>query len=204
MINFDRDNFDSLTTKEKEAFVNDLVVKNLQLTEKEIQYLVPQNREKYFYNRVRTSDWLSDYEFHAMSDKEKEIYIWNNRYLQTPDLARLPEHLQDEYISKAITSGVQLKPEEFNMLANDDFRRKYVKQKIMYGIDITFTSEELDYLEADDQIQYLNTLNRMGLAPNPEEFSSFKPKAIRYYKSQVTLQEVRKVVREEISKILLT
>ena len=60
MVNFDRDRFDDMTTDEKISFVNSLVVKNLKLLPKEIEYLVPENREKYFYNRARTSDWLED------------------------------------------------------------------------------------------------------------------------------------------------
>ena len=52
MINFDRDKFDNLTTEQKIAFVNDLVIKNSKLNKKEINYLVPENREKYFYNRT--------------------------------------------------------------------------------------------------------------------------------------------------------
>lgn len=202
MVNFDRDRFDDMTTEEKIAFVNDLVVKNTKLTEKEIEYLVPQNRKNYFYNRVRTSDWLEDYEFNAMSEKEQEIYIWNNRFLQQADLKRLPENLQKEFISKTITSGVQLTPEEFDLLANDELREYYVSEKIKYAIDTTFTPEELKYLNSDDQIQYLNTLIRMGLAPNPDELHVFKPEAMRYYQSHKTLNEMRVIIRQEIKKVL--
>ena len=60
MVNFDRDRFKEMNTRERDAFVNDLVVKNTKLTEEELNYLVPQNREKYFFNRVRTSDWLEN------------------------------------------------------------------------------------------------------------------------------------------------
>jgi len=203
MINFDRDRFDGLTTEEKISFVNDLVVKNTKLTEKEIHYLVPQNREAYFYNRVRTSDWLEDYEFNAMSDQEKEIYIWNKRFLQKADLARLPEKLQKEYISKTITSGVQLSPGEFDMLANDELRKYYAHEKIKYAIDTTFTAQELSYLDTHDQKQYLNTLIRTGLAPNTDEFPSFTPEALRYYKSHQTMNEIRSIIKQELTKILL-
>ena len=202
MINFQRDRFNDMTTEQKIAFVNDLVVKNTKLTEEEIQYLVPNNRGAYFYNRVRTSDWLEDYEFNAMSDREKEIYIWNKRFLQKADLVRLPEELQKEYISKTITSGVQLTPEEFNLLANDKIRRYYAKEKIKFSIDTTFTAQELLYLDADDQMQYLNTLNRLGLAPNPDEVLALKPEALRYHKSQKTLNEIKSIIKEELRKIL--
>jgi len=192
-----------MNTEQKIAFVNDLVVKNTKLTQEEIKYLVPQNREEYFYNRVRTSDWLEDYEFNAMSDEEKEIYIWKKRFLQKADLARLPEYLQKEYISKTITSGVQLSPGEFGLLANDDLRRYYAHEKIKYAIDTTFTAQELSYLDAHDQIQYINTLIRTGLAPNTDEFPTFKPEALRYYQTHKTLNEIRSIVRVEISKILV-
>jgi hypothetical protein len=202
MINFQRDTFQDMTTEQKITFVNDLVVKNTKLTEEEIEYLVPNNRGAYFYNRVRTSDWLENYEFNAMSDREKEIYIWNKRFLQKADLARLPEKLQKEYISKTITSGVQLTPEEFNLLANDKLRSYYAKEKIKYSIDTTFTSEELLYLDADDQMQYLNTLSRLGFAPNPDEIPALKPEARRYYESHKSLNEIRSIIKQEIRKIL--
>ena len=202
MINFQRDTFNDMTTEQKIAFVNDLVIKNTKLTEEEVNYLVPNNREAYFYNRVRTSDWLENYEFDAMSDREKEIYIWNKRFLQKADLQRLPEKLQKEFISKTITSGVQLTPEEFNLLANDKLRSYYAKEKIKYAIDTTFTAEELVYLDSDDQMQYLNTLSRLGFAPNPEEIVVLKPEARRYYESHKNLNEIRSIIKQEIRKIL--
>jgi len=202
MINFQRDTFDNMTTEQKIAFVNDLVIKNTKLTEEEINYLVPNNRDAYFYNRVRTSDWLENYEFDAMSDREKEIYIWNKRFLQKADLARLSEKLQKEFISKTITSGVQLTPEEFNLLANDKLRSYYAKEKIKYAIDTTFTAEELVYLDSDDQMQYLNTLSRLGFAPNTEEVVVLKPEARRYYESHKSLNEIRSIIKQEIRKIL--
>lgn len=157
MINFERDKFDDMTTEQKVSFVNDLVIKNTKLTKKEIEYLVPNNRSAYFYNRLKTSDWLEDYEFNEMSDKEKETYIWNKRFLQKSDLQRLPEKLQREYINKAIASGIQLRPEEFKLLANDELRRYYAREKIKFAIDTTFTPEELFYLNSDDQIEYINS-----------------------------------------------
>lgn len=202
MINFDRDNFNELTTDEKISFVNDLVIKNQKLTEEEIKYLVPQNREKYFYNRSRTSDWLEDYEFNELSDKEKEIYIWNKRFLDPSVLESLDPHMQKEYITKTISSGVHLTPKEFQLLDNDELRRYYVKEKIKYAIDTTFTPEELSFLDADEQIQYINTVTRMGLAPNPDEIPTFKPKALRFYQSRRNLNEVRSIIRQEIRKIL--
>lgn len=203
MINFDRDRFDELTSEQKIHFVNDLVLKNVRLKPEEIEYLVPQNRDKYFYNRVRTSDWLEDYEFDCLSDKEKEIYIWNKRFLDHRELNRLSPELQKEYISSTITSGVQLSKKEFDMLQNDELRQYYVKEKIKYAIDITFTPEELDYLDEDDQMQYINTVLRMGLAPNPDEIEIFKPKARRYLQSHSSMMnEVRTIIRQELRKIL--
>jgi len=202
MVNFDRDNFKNMSVSEKQAFVNDLVVKNIKLTPEEIEYLVPQNREKYFYNRARTSEWLENYEFDELSDKEKEIYIWNKRFLENKALKKLSPKLQKEYLSKTITSGVQISPEEFEALDNDELRSYYVREKIKYAMDTTFTPRELSFLDADDQIQYINTLVRMGLAPNPDELPTFKPKAYRFYQTHKTLNEIRKIIKEELREIL--
>lgn len=202
MINFDRDRFSDMDTEQKIAFVNDLVVKNQKLNPEEIEYLVPQNREKYFYNRARTSDWLEDYEFNHLSEKEKEIYIWNKRFLEKNVLQNLEPNMQKEYITKTITSGVHLTPEEFQSLDNDELREFYAKEKIKYAMDTTFTPEELGFLDADEQIQYINTVIRMGLAPNPDELPAFKPKAMRYYQSHKTLNEIRSIIRSEIKNIL--
>jgi hypothetical protein len=147
MVNFDRDKFEEMNTEQKIAFVNDLVDKNIKLTEEEITFLIPQNKKKYFYNRVKTSDWLDDYEFNSLTDREKEIYISNNRFLQKADLKRLPDNLQKKFVDKTISSGVQLTPEEFSLLADDDIREYYVNEKAKFAIDITFTSEELKYLD---------------------------------------------------------
>jgi hypothetical protein len=191
-----------MTTEQKIAFVNDLVVKNTQLTPEEIIYLIPQNRDKYFYNRARTSNWIENYEFEELSDKEKEIYIWNKRFLDKSEIKRLSPELQKQYISKSISSGVQLTPEEFHELKNDDIRNYYVNEKIKYSIDTTFTAEELSYLDAKNQIQYINTVVRMGLSPNIDEIKVFKPEALRYYQSHKTLNEMRLIIKGGLKNIL--
>jgi hypothetical protein len=202
MINFDRAKFDELNTQQKITFVNNLVMQNTQLTPEEIEYLVPQNREKYFYNRVRTSNWLDDYEFNELSDKDKEVYIWKKRFLDNSELQRLSPDLQKQYISKTITSGVQISPEEFSLFKNDEIKKYYVNEKIKYSITSSFTPEELSFLDSKEQIKYLNTLIRMGLAPNTDEFKTFKPETMRYYQSHKTLNEMRVIIRSEIKKIL--
>lgn len=202
MINFDRGNFEGMNTREKITFVNDLVIKNTKLEEEELKYLVPNNREKYFYNRARTSDWLEDYEFNQLSEREKEIYIDKKRFLGASELKRLSPELQKNYIKKAISSGVQLKSDEFESLDNEELRRYYAKEKIKYSTDTAFTAKELLYLDSDDQIHYINNINRLGFAPNPEEIKSFTPKALRYYKTNNSLNEIRSIIKEEIKKIL--
>lgn len=202
MINFDRDRFDNMNTEQKIAFVNSLVIQNIQLTPKEIEYLVPENREKYFHNRVRTSNWLEDYEFDELSDEEKEIYITNKRFIHKNELLKLNSDLQKKYIATTISTGIQLTPEEFNSLKNDDVRKYYVNQKLLHSIDTTFTPEELSYLEPSGQIKYINTLIRMGLAPNTEEFPKFKPETLRYYQSHKTLNEMRLIIDFGFKKIL--
>lgn len=202
MINFDRDNFGSMSTEQKIAFVNDLVVKNTKLTPEEILYLVPQNREKYFYNRVKTSNWLEDYEFDNLQDDEKEIYIKNKRFIDKYELSRLSPDFQKKYIETTISTGVQLTSDEFNSLVDDDVRNYYVNQKLLHSIDTTFTPEELNFLEPKGQMQYINTLIRMGLAPNPNEIEMFKPETLRYYQSHKTLNEMRLIIKGSLKKIL--
>jgi hypothetical protein len=202
MINFDRDRFDSMNTEQKIVFVNNLVLQNTQLTPEEIQYLVPENREKYFHNRVRTSNWLEDYEFDNLQDDEKEIYITNKRFIDKGELSRLSQDLQKKYIATTISTGIQLTPEEFNSLENDDVRGYYVNQKLLHSIDTTFTSQELTYLESGGQIKYINTLFRMGLSPNPDEIKIFKPEAFRYYQSHKTLNEIRSIIKSGLKKVL--
>jgi hypothetical protein len=202
MINFDRNRFDDMTTSEKIAFVNDLVIKNTMLNEKEMEYLIPDNREKYFFNRVKTSDWLEDYEFNSMSDNEKRIYIWGNRYLQGINIAKLTPDLQKEYIGSTISSGLQMTSDEFNHLSNDDVRKYYVEEKLRFSTPTTLTAEELTYLDSKGQIKYINNVIRMGLAPNTDEIETFKPEAMRYYQTHKSLNEIRSVVRSELRKIL--
>jgi len=202
MINFDRDRFDYMTTSEKISFVNDLVTKNTLLTKKEMEYLSPENREKYLFNRVRTSDWLEGYEFDNMSDEEKKIYMSQKRYLENIHIKNLNDELQKDYIDSAISSGVQLTNEEFNQLNNDELRKYYVEQKLIHSTITLLTSEELSYLDLDKQKKYINNLNRMGMAPNLSDFKFFKPEAMRYYMTHNRVNEIRSIVRSELKKIL--
>lgn len=203
MINFDRDKFNDMSTEQKIAFVDDMVLRNLKLKEEEVHYLTPRNREAYFNNRMKTSDWMEEYEFHHLSEEEKEIYIWNKRYLSDEIIKSLSPELQREFCSCAVTYGVNLTPEEFELLIDDDMRRFYVKEKVMYSLDSTLTARELSFLESKDQISYLNTLNRIGLAPNSDEIPQLKPEALRYYHMRFRLNEIRALVRSEIRNILM-
>lgn len=202
MINFDRNRFAEMTTGEKTAFVNDLVTKNTLLNKEEMQYLTPDVKEKYLFNRVRTSNWLEDYEFESMSDEEKKLYISHKRFLQGIDVKKLTDELQKEYIDNAISSGVQLTDEEFDGLHNYDLKKYYVEEKLLHSTITVLTSEELSYLDTDKQKKYINNLNRMGMAPNTEDFKSFNPEVIRYYSTHNRVNEVRSLVRSELRKIL--
>lgn len=202
MINFDRNRFNDMTTSEKIAFVNDLVVKNTLLTKEEMHYLSPENREKYLFNRVRTSDWLEDYEFDNMSDEEKKIYMSQKRYLENIHIKNLTDELQKEYIDSAISSGAQLTDEEFDELRSDYLKKYYVEEKLLHSTITMLTSEELSYLDSDKQKKYINNLNRMGMAPNVGDFKFLKPEAKRYYLTHSRVNEVRAIVRSELKKIL--
>ncbi len=202
MINFDRNRFNEMTTSEKIAFVNDLVTKNTLLTKEEMYYLSPQNREKYLFNRVRTSDWLEDYEFDSMSDEEKKIYMSQKRYLENIHIKNLTDELQKEYIDSAILSGAQLNDGEFHELHSDDLRKYYVEQKLLHSTIVVLTSEELSYLDSDKQKKYINNLNRMGMAPNSGDFKYFKPEAMRYHLTHKRVNEVRAFVIDGLKKIL--
>jgi hypothetical protein len=202
MINFDRNRFNEMTTSEKIAFVNDLVTKNTLLTKEEMYYLSPENREKYLFNRVRTSEWLEDYEFDNMSDEEKKIYMSQKRYLQGIDIKKLTDDLQRDYIDSAISSGIQLTDEEFDGLHSDDIKKYYVEEKLLHSTITMLNSEELSYLDSDKQKKYLNNLNRMGMAPNVGDFKFLKPEAIRFYLTHNRVNEIRSIVRSELKKIL--
>lgn len=202
MINFDRNKFNDMITSEKIAFVNDLVTKNTLLTKEEMYYLSPENREKYLFNRVRTSDWLEDYEFDSMSDEEKKIYMSQKRYLENIHIKNLTDDLQKEYIDSAISSGVQLTDEEFDELHSDDLRKYYVEQKLLHSTITVITSEEISYLDSHNQKKYINNLNRMGMAPNSSDFKYFKPEAMRYHLTHKRVNEVRVFVIDGLKKIL--
>lgn len=202
MVNFDRDKFDDMTTEQKIVFVNDLVVKNIKLTEKEIKYLVPQNRSMYFYNRVKTTECIEDYEIDEMNDDDKEIFILNRRFLHKSELKKLSTNLQLIYIRRALVSGIQLSSEEFNLLKNDELKKYYADEKGKINSDITLTAEELKYIDSKGQIQFINMVVRMGLSPSTDEIKSFKPEALRYYQSHRTMTEIRSIIKQELRKIL--
>lgn len=202
MINFDRNKFDEMTTHEKVAVVNDLVLRNLRLSPDEMKFLVPQNKGAYLSNRTKTSDWLEDYEFDYLTEDEKEIYIWQKRYLSKEIIKNLSPKLQKEFILCSIMYGVSLRPEEFEILYDDEMRAFYVHEKAKYALDSTLTARELSFLDSKGQISYLNTLKRNGLAPNTNEIPSLTPEALRYYYLRLNVNEVRSIVRTELRKIL--
>lgn len=202
MTGFDRDKFNDMTTQQKVALVNDLVLRNLKLSPEEMKYLVPQNKEAYLSNRIKTSDWLEDYEFNYLSEDEKEVYIWLKRYLSKEIIENLSPKLQKEFISCSIMYGISLGPKEFEILCDDDMRRYYVKEKVKYSVDSTLTARELSFLDSKGQMSYLNFLKRNGLAPNPDEILSLTPESLRFYYLKLNVNEIRSIVRSELIKIL--
>jgi len=202
MYNFERDKFDEMTTEEKKAFVDNLVNLKIKLKKKEIPYLTDNNIDIYTYNSSRTSEWLNDYEFDVLPEKEKHIYISSKRFIGKDVLEKLSEDMQMHYVISAVFSGVELPEDIFDSLKTDKVRTEYIKYKIKYSSNSNLSAKEILYLTDDEQIQYLRLISKMGLALNDDEIKSLKPKALRLYKFKKELmKEVRIIIRKEIRSI---
>jgi hypothetical protein len=184
-----------MNTEQREVFVNDLVLKNIKLTPEEIKYLIPQNRDKYVSGIMKTSSWIEDYEFDVLTNEEKKIYINRRRYLDKSILKNVDLEVLKAYINKVIISKAHFTPEEFDRIPSDELKSFYVKKKTKILMDTKLTPRELEFLDDDEQIDYLENLRKMGFAPNPEEFASFKPKAIRFHQTQKALNEMKSIIK---------
>lgn len=198
----DRNNFESLSEQEKYNLVNELVKLNLQLNPVEINYLKDNNRSAYFENRNRTSDWVSDYEFDCMNDDEKRVHIQYARNLTKYALSNLSEDLQMEFIDSCMKSFRELNKEEFFLLKSDKVRKHYVDSKIKSNRLTSLEPYELEYVDEDYQIKFVNSLLRNGMVPNKELVSVLKPQALRFFERYKNINEVKSIIRSEIRKIL--
>lgn len=202
MKNLDRNQFDNMITSDKMSFVNDLVIKNSKLTQEEIKYLTPGNRDAYFDNRTRTSDWVEDYELEAMSDDEKRIHIQYARDLSKNALKNLSQDLQKDFIDACSKAYRDLTEEEFSLLKNDEIKSYYVSSKIKNNRFSTFTAHEMKLMDSEYQIKYINSLARNGMSPSKEIISCLKPEAFRFYQVKGKINEIREIIKEEIKKII--
>ena len=203
MYNFERNNFHQMTTEEKINFVNKLVHLKVELSEEEMKYLTGSNKDIYLYNISRSSDWLKDYEFESLPEKEKIIYISKKRFIGKENFKNLSPELQEKYVLKAAVSGVQLPEEIFDSLKSDELRKKYVYEKSKFSTNSNLTAKELCYLPEDEQIEYVRLISKMGLTLKKEEIKSLKPKALRAFMSKhYLMREVRQLIKSELKKIL--
>lgn len=196
MVNFDRDNFDRLNTEEKENFVNSLVEKNIKLNKKEIDYLTSRNRDKYVKNLIKTSDWMDDYEFNVLNNEEQKNYINRKRFLDKSLLKNIDLEVFKSYIDKVISSKLYFTKEEFKKIPTNELKSYYSKQKSNILNDAKLYPEELFFLNSEEQINYLKNLKKIGFIPNQEDFKYIKPKALRFYQTQKTVNEIKKIIKK--------
>lgn len=201
MKNYDRNNFNNMSNSEKLFTVNDLVLRNSKLTQDEIRYLTNKNRNAYFENRTRTSDWVEDYEFDEMNEDEKRVHIQYTRNLTPYVLKNLSFSLQKDFIDACFKAYKDLTEEEFNLLASDEIKTYYVESKIKSNRLASFTPQEMSFIDEKYQIKYLNSLFRNGMSPSKEIVSKLKPSAIRFYQSNKNLNEVKQIIRFELCNI---
>jgi len=201
MVNFDRDEFKNMNTEERETFVSDLVLKNIKLKPEEIKYLTPQKRGDYVNSLIKTSDWLEDYEFEVLNNEEQKRYINRKRYLDKSALKNVDIDVMKVYLNRVVLSKAYLTDEEFDRIPNDELKKYYVFKKTTILNDAKLFPKELCFLSGDEQIEYLKNLKKIGFVPSPEDFPLLKPKAIRFYQTQKTINEIRSIVRSEIKNI---
>ena len=189
MHNYTRQIFDTLTKKEKRAFIDRMIDSTLDLDEKEIQIATKEQRKKYFDLKFHTRRIINPHELKFLDfDQILHFLQKNNNMIELYILKYLTEKQRVTVIKKVANSKFPLNSDEVHQLKTSE-RKIYSKERLESDWGYLMTVFTVKYLDAEDQKKYIDTSVKQGLSLSKETVDVLKAPARKYYQEKIQINE---------------
>tara|TARA_R110001606_G_C15364879_1_gene648938 strand:+ start:1185 stop:1793 length:609 start_codon:yes stop_codon:yes gene_type:complete len=193
--------YKSLEPKEKSKFLDYLVYLKAPVGLYFFKNFSNKQKQDYIENRIKSADWLEDYEFTIMSNDQKQRYIFRKRFLTNSEFLKLNEKLQEYYLQMASYIKIQLNDSEFKILSP---KMKKIYCNFTFEFPLVLDVEKVQFLSKKNQKRYIEKQVERGVSFSEAQYKILPPIAkVEYNKiKNSNLNEVRIFIRKILKETL--
>ena len=199
MHNYTRQIFDTLTKKEKRAFIDRMIDSTLDLDEKEIQIATKEQRRRYFDLKFHTRRIINPHELKFLDfDQILHFLQKNNNMIELYILKYLTEKQRVIVIKKAANSKFPLNGDEIQQLKPSE-RKIYAKERMESDWGYLMRVFTVKYLDVEDQKKYIDMSVSQGCSFSKEMVDVLKAPVRKYYQEKIQINEsIQSLIKKSV------
>tara|TARA_R110000868_G_scaffold17137_2_gene75648 strand:- start:642 stop:1259 length:618 start_codon:yes stop_codon:yes gene_type:complete len=191
-----KSDFKKLSSKECKEYMDYLLSLRIPLEKYYFEKLNGVQKETYIGDRIKSLDWVQDYEFSFMSSKQKEMYIFRKRYLSNDEFMKLDNSIKSFYIQMAVYTKIRLNDNEFSRL-NDNLKKEYANFAFEFPQEVSIKMSK--FLTKKNQKKYIEKQMQRGVSLTSEEISDLSDFSKKYYYKLKNINEIRLLVQNVLN-----
>ena len=191
-----KSDFKKLSNKECKEYMDYLLSLRIPLEKYYFEKLNGVQKETYIGDRIKSLDWVQDYEFSFMSSKQKEMYIFRKRYLSNDEFMKLDNSIKSFYIQMAVYTKIRLNDNEFSRL-NDNLKKEYANFAFEFPQEVSIKMSK--FLTKKNQKKYIEKQMQRGVSLTSEEISDLSDFSKKYYYKLKNINEIRLLVQNVLN-----
>ena len=191
-----KSDFKKLSSKECKEYMDYLLSLRIPLEKYYFEKLNGVQKETYIGDRIKSLDWVQDYEFSFMSSKQKEMYIFRKRYLSNDEFMKLDNSIKSFYIQMAVYTKIRLNDNEFSRL-NDKLKKEYANFAFEFPQEVSIKMSK--FLTKKNQKKYIEKQIQRGVSLTTEEISDLSDFSKKYYYKIKNINEIRLLVQNVLN-----
>ena len=191
-----KSDFKKLSSKECKEYMDYLLSLRIPLEKYYFEKLNGVQKETYIGDRIKSLDWVQDYEFSFMSSKQKEMYIFRKRYLSNDEFMKLDNSIKSFYIQMAVYTKIRLNDNEFSRL-NDKLKKEYANFAFEFPQEVSIKMSK--FLTKKNQKKYIEKQMQRGVSLTSEEISDLSDFSKKYYYKLKNINEIRLLVQNVLN-----
>jgi hypothetical protein len=197
--NYTRQIFDTLTKKEKRAFIDRMIDSTLDLNEKEIQIATTEQRKRYFDLKFHTRRIINPHELKFLDfDQILHFLQKNNNMIELYILKYLTEKQRVIVIKKVANSKFPLNGDEVQQLKSSE-RKIYAKERMESDWGYLMRVFTVKYLDVEDQKKYIDMSVSQGCSFSKEMVDVLKAPARKYYQEKIQINEsIQSLIKKSV------
>lgn len=202
MHNYTRQIFNTLTQKEKRAFIDRLIDSKLDLNKKELKIATKDQLERYFKGKFNMRRHFEEYELKYLDYEQILKFLdKNNNMIELYVLKYVNEKQKIEIIKKIANSKFPLDPDELHQLKSSE-RKIYAKARFNGDWGYLMRVFTVKYLGIEDQKKFIDMSLESGRSLSKEMVDVLKAPAKKYYWKSLQIHEFRQIKNITTNKVI--